>query len=346
MQAQGRPEDVRFGAYLPAYHLPGEPPPSARSIASYAQRAEELGFDSLWAIDHLFVSPPSYRVAFLEPLTVLAAVAGVTNRVMLGTGIVVLPLRDPILTAKALASLDVMSDGRLVFGAGIGWDQRELDACQIDRSTRGQRMDEMLDIIAGLWSQERFSYSGRHFVLRDVELEPRPVQRSRPRIWLAGGSVPEETSSHITKAPGYQPDRSLRRVARFGDGFMSAYRSVPNGDTTWLRRDRERLHQLLTEEGRSSADLTHAMQDHMYLCMDGSQTAIERAVSRFTFKPFAEIAPYYLLGGPEAIVPKLQARIAAGVTEIAINFIDPDPSQLELFARYIRPLLRSETGRP
>ena len=331
------PKQIRFGAYLPTYHLPDEAPPTARFLASYAERAEALGFDSLWVIDHLFVSPPSYRVAFLEPLAALATAVAATRTVALGTGIIVLPLREPVLTAKALASLDALAEGRLIFGAGIGWDQQELDACQIDRATRGNRMDEMLDVIRGLWTEETFSYEGRHFVLRDVRLLPRPVRRPHPPIWLAAGSVPPGTSEHITQRAGYAPDRALRRVARVADGLMSAYRSVPDGDTTWLKRDRALLDQFAREAGRPPEAITHAMQEHMYIVMDGSPAAIESVVGRFTFKSLAEIAPYYLLGTPDDIVPKLQARVDAGIAEIVINFLDPDPRQLELFAKHVRP---------
>lgn len=335
-------QPVRFGAYLPAYHLPGERPPTARFLASYARRAEALGFDSLWVIDHLFVSPPSYRVAFLDPITALTVAAGATERVRLGTGVVVLPLRDPVLTAKALATLDALSEGRLIFGAGVGWDQQEFDACQIDRSSRGRRMDEMLDVIVGLWTQDAFSYDGRHFRLRDVSLVPRPTRR--PPLWLAAGTVPEGTSQHITERQGYRPQRSLRRVAERADALMSAYRSVPDGDTRWLRQDRETLARLAREAGRDPGAIEHTLQDHMYIRMDGSRAAIEEAVRRFTFKPFDEIAPFYLLGTPEEIIPKLQARIDAGLSEIAINFIHPDPEQLDLFARHIWPFLRPAPG--
>lgn len=158
---------VRFGVYLPAYHLPTAVPPTARFLASYAEQAEAVGFDSLWTIDHLFVSPPSYRVAFLDPMSVLAVAAAVTERATLGTGILVLPLRDPVLTAKALATIDVMSGGRLIFGAGVGWGQEEFKACQIQRSTRGPRMDEMLEVIRGLWTEDSYSYSGTYFQLQD-----------------------------------------------------------------------------------------------------------------------------------------------------------------------------------
>lgn len=332
---------IRFGVYLPAYHLPTAASPTARFLSSYAQRAETFGFDSLWAIDHLFVSPPSYRVAFLDPMSVLALAAAATERVKLGTGILILPLRDPVLSAKALASLDVLSAGRLIFGAGVGWAQQEFDACQIKRSTRGRRMDEMLDIIRGLWTEETFSYNGQHFVLRDVRLDPHPIQKPYPPIWIAAGSVPRGTSEHITQQGGYLPERSFRRVARVANSLMTAYRSIPNGDTTWLMRDRTMLQQLAIDEGREPTEIAHSHQDHMYIRMDGSRQAIESTVEQFTFKSFEEVAPYYLLGTPEEIIPKLQKRIEAGIQEIAINFIDPDPKQLELFSQYILPHVKS-----
>lgn len=331
---------VRFGVYLPAYHLPGEPAPDARFLAGYARRAEELGLDSLWVIDHLFDAPPSYRVAFLDPLTVLTVAATATERVRLGTGILVLPLRDPVLTAKALATLDVLSGGRVVFGAGVGWDEREFAACQVDRRTRGRRLDEMLEIIRGLWERPAFSYDGEHFTLRDVRLEPRPVQPHLP-LWLAAGTVPPGTSGHITARPGYAPARALARVARHADALMSAYRSAPDGDTTWLVQDRRALDALLLAAGRRPEAVVHAIQDHACIVPEGTPPEHLRAVvARFTHKPFDEIAPYYLLGTPAEIVPRIRARIAAGIREVAVNFIDPDPAQLERFARDVLPHVR------
>jgi len=329
----------RIGVYLPAYHLPEEAPPDARFLSEYARHAEELGFDSLWVIDHLFVAPPSYRVAYLEPMTVLTIAAVATSRLQVGTGIIVLPLRDPVLTAKALATVDAISGGRVIFGAGVGWDPQEFAACQIERKTRGRRMDEMLDVMTGLWANETFSYSGRHFRLDNVTLLPRPAQPRLP-LWLAGGSVPGGTSQHITAQKGYAPERSLQRVARYGDALMSAYRSVPDGDATWLKQDRAILDRLLVDEGRDPSSLRHTIQDHMYINLSGSEDEIRERVARFTFKPFEEIAPYYLLGTPETIIPKLQGRLDAGIDEIAINFIDPDPNQLDLFTQHIRPHLR------
>lgn len=138
--AQARP---RFGVFLPAWVLPGEAAPSAAFLQDFARRAEDVGFDGVWVFDHLFDAPPSYRVVFMEPLTSLALVVGATRRVTLGTGILVLPLRDPVVTAKAVANLDAVSGGRVVFGVGVGWDEKEFRACQVPKETRGTPMRMM-----------------------------------------------------------------------------------------------------------------------------------------------------------------------------------------------------------
>src|SRR5262249_763331 len=125
------------------------------------------------------------RVVFLEPVTTLALIIPATRRVTIGTGILVLPLRDPVVTAKAFANLDVASEGRLVLGVGVGWDEREFQACQVPKTTRGRRMDEMLSIIKGLWTEDAFSYRGRIFTIPEVQLTPRPLKKPHPPIWVA-----------------------------------------------------------------------------------------------------------------------------------------------------------------
>jgi alkanesulfonate monooxygenase SsuD/methylene tetrahydromethanopterin reductase-like flavin-dependent oxidoreductase (luciferase family) len=121
---------------------------------------------------------------------------------------------------------------------------------------------------------------------------------------------------------------------------MSAYRSVPYLDTSYLRRDRAALEQLASEAGRDPSALVHSIQDHVYISMDGDARKIREVVERTTFRPFEGVEPYMMLGTPDEIVPRLQARYDAGIVEILINFIDPEPEQLELFAEHIAPRIR------
>lgn len=333
-------QGLRFGVYLPAYVFPGEPAPTASFLQDFARRAEEVGFDSLWVIDHLFDAPPSYRVVYMEPLTSLALVAGVTRHIRLGTGILVLPLRDPVLTAKSLANLDVTSEGRLIFGAGVGWDAREFQACQVPKATRGRRMDEMLDIIKGLWTEESFSYQGRYFTLSDVTLIPKPAQQPSPPIWVAGGLVPSGASQHITTAKGYTPDRSFQRVARIADGLMTAYRSSPGLDMSCLTASWERVRIEARALGRDSAALCFAHQDHLYIDPQATPDRLRSVFQRFSHNDYEHTAPIYLMGRPEELVPRIQARIDAVVQELTFNLLAPDPQQLDLFMREIRPHLQ------
>ncbi len=331
---------ARFGVFLPACVFPGQPPPSLASLSDYARRAEEVGFDGLWVLDHLFDAPPSYRVVFMEPITTLALVASATRLMTLGTGILVLPLRDPVVTAKALANLDVAIDGRLVFGAGLGWDEREFEACQVPKRTRGRRMDEMLEIIRGLWTETKFSYRGEIFTIPEISLLPRPVQQPHPPIWIAGGTVPAGTSRHITTAPGYDAQRSLRRAARLGDGLITAYRACPGLDMTELRRSWAIVCDEARAAGRDSNALTFAHQDHFHIDLDPKPDRLRDVLARYTFNRYEDTAPLYLMGHPDDVIPRIQARIDAGVDEILLNPLTPDPRQLELFAAHVRPRLR------
>jgi probable F420-dependent oxidoreductase len=330
----------RFGVFLPAYVLPGAPPPSGHSLTDYARQAEAVGFSSVWVFDHLFDAPPSYRAVFLEPVTTLALVISVTQRVRLGTGILVLPLRDPVVTAKAFANLDLMSDGRLVFGVGVGWDEREFRACQVPKSERGRRMDEALEIIKGLWTEEVFSYRGRIFTVPEVRLVPRPVQRPHPPIWLAGGTVPAGTSRHITSSPGYTYEASIRRAGRLGNGLMTAYRSAPGTDTTELVRTRGLLEAEARAAGRDPTSLTLAHHDHVHIDLDPTTARLREVLGRFSYNRLEDSASIYLMGHPEELIPQFQARIDAGIDELTFNLMTPDPRQLDLFATRIQPHLR------
>jgi probable F420-dependent oxidoreductase len=337
MALAGNP--LRVGVYLPSYVLPGEPAPTAALLQDFARRAEDLGFDSLWVIDHLLEAPPSYRAVYMEPLTSLALVVGATRRVALGTGILVLPLRDPVLTAKALANLDVASGGRLVFGAGVGWDEREFRACQVPKETRGRRMDEMLTIIRGLWTQDVFSHRGSFFSIDEMRLVPRPVQTPHPPIWIAGGLVPSGGSAHITSARGYTPDRSIARAAR-ADGLMTAYRSAPGLDMSCLVASWQRLEAAARAIGRDPATIRFAHQDHLHIDRDATPDRLRAVLARFSHNAYESTASLYLMGHPDALIPRIQARIDAGVRELTFNLLTHDPRQLDLFMRDIRPHLR------
>src|SRR4029450_5608317 len=143
-------ESGRFGVFLPSYIWEGDGPERARGIRNFARTVEDLGFDSLFVTDHLLAAKRFYSVSFLEPLSALAVAAGATERVRLGTSILIMPLRNPVMLAKELATLQFLSDDRMILGAGVGWNEQEYAALSVKKSERGKRTDEMLDIIVPL----------------------------------------------------------------------------------------------------------------------------------------------------------------------------------------------------
>ena len=170
-----------------------------------ARRADERGLDSIWVTDHVIV--PSqvdiiYREHMLDPLAVLPWLAGVTERITLGTSVVILPYRSPIPVAKLLASVDVLSGGRLVVGAAIGWMEGEFDALGVPFKERVSRSEEALALMKALWTEARPDLDTDRHHLHGLQVSPMPLRKPRPPIWIGGMS-----------------EAALRRVARVGDGW-------------------------------------------------------------------------------------------------------------------------------
>ena len=175
---------MKLGVFLPTYLIPGTEREHADQIRRFAVRAEELGFDSLFVTDHLLTAHRFYRVSWLEPITTLAHIAAVTKRVTLGTSILVLPTRHPVVLAKEIASLQHLSGGRYVFGVGVGWYDKEFEAVGGSRTERGRRTDEVLDASMQLLRTRDVSFQGRFYRFDEATVEPLgPV----PPVWVAGG---------------------------------------------------------------------------------------------------------------------------------------------------------------
>ena len=207
---------MKYGAFLP--HLgPLAQRDALTRIKTTAQTAEALGFDSVWVADHIITPrqiasrypyshngsfPLDPRAPLLEPLSVLSFVAACTQTIRLGTAVLVLPYRNAIVTAKTLATLDVLSAGRLICGVGVGWMEEEFEILNTPFSERGPLSEESIAVLKELWTNENPSFSGRFHQFDDVGCEPRPVQKPHPPIWIGGHTGP-----------------ALRRVVQYGDGW-------------------------------------------------------------------------------------------------------------------------------
>jgi probable F420-dependent oxidoreductase len=179
--------------------------PDARALVEYGVKMEQMGFDSLWVWDHILLGvEPSFPI--IDSLTLLTAIAARTKKIKLATGILVLPLRNPVVLAKQLSSMDQLSEGRLLMAMAAGWYRREFDAVGVPFEQRGKIMDENLDILYRFWTEDMVKGEFTYHKIPAGVMYPKPAQRPRPPI-LIGGYV----------------DRVLKRAAVSGDGWLTYF---------------------------------------------------------------------------------------------------------------------------
>lgn len=236
---------MRVGVSLPNVGLDH----GKEMVLPVAEAADRLGFDSVWAAHH--VTLPYEReskypyghsgtevamspgMQWLDPLVTLSMVAAVTDRVRLGTSVLVLPYRNPVNLAAEAAALDVLSDGRFVLGVGAGWMREEFEALGIDAAERGARTDEHIEVLRALWTQDPASFSGRFTGFDGIVLATTPRTEGGPPIWVGGNT-----------------DVALRRAVRLGDGWHG-FEVYPED----MPDVRERLARAAGEAGRDPGDL-------------------------------------------------------------------------------------------
>ena len=199
---------TKLGAIFPQTEIGND----IGAIREYAQATESLGFDFLLAFDHVLganaethtdlTGPYRHYDAFHEPFVLFGYLAAVTSRVELATGIIILPQRQTALVAKQAAAVDVLSEGRLRLGIGVGWNHVEYEALGENWGNRGARSEEQIDVMRQLWTNELITYEGRWHKITDAGILPLPVQRPIP-VWLGGAA-----------------DRTIRRIVSIGDGWI------------------------------------------------------------------------------------------------------------------------------
>jgi probable F420-dependent oxidoreductase len=298
---------------------PGEVP-AVEGIYAYAGRAEELGFESLWAWDHVLLGvEPAFPI--LDSITILAAVAARTGRIKLGTGVLVLPLRNPVTAAKALGSLDVISGGRLILGVAAGWYAREFDAVGAPFKARGRQFERNLEILTRLWTQERVTLRVDEFNLREAVMVPRPAQRPRPPI-LIGGYV----------------DAVLRRVATHGDGWLTYFYTPESFTRGW-----EKIQTFAREAGRDPAGLTATNQLAIYVGESRAQTTADMRrwlSTEWDVAAWSESTIEHAIhGSARDCVEQLRAHVRTGVDRIILIPYRYRGDQVERIAREVLPAL-------
>lgn len=288
---------MKLGVTLPSYATDGYRFPHGR-IEQYARRAEEHGFAGVWITEHL-IRPPAYKFSRLDPLTTLSTVAGATDTIPVGTGVLLLPLRNPVLVAKRAATLQHLSGERLTLGVGLGWAEKEFDAVGVPYEERGRRFTEALDLLTRLLREDEVTFDGEFYSVEDVRIEP---ELSRPpRVLVGGGGVERDGERFV---PGVVKER----ITRFGDGWIGATRSpdvlgddwneiadhleeqgrdpekmdklaltwthaVPNADTRVAEREQRRVYGDIVSEHRG---LDFAMQHNLSGSVDDIRSQLQQ----------------------------------------------------------------------
>lgn len=327
---------LKVGTWLPNFAFADDGIDHAARLRHWILRAEELGLDSIWVTDHLLRARNMYARTWLEPLTTLAFAAALTKKVLLGPGVLLLPLRNPVLLAKEIASIQKLSNGRFVLGAGTGWFENEFEAVGTKKSERGRRTDEVLEIVRRLTAGETLTYEGKYFHLKEVNVEPSPVKIP---VWVGGGSQAAHPAS--MEKPQLDP-KVARRIAN-ADGWFSR----PASTADQIADDWRLLQPYLQAAGKDSRNFPFAHGQWVHLTEeDRHARAVEiqhaAAVKILgTSRPRELLEMEYLFGTIDEITANLQQRIQAGVDHLILHPYTDDPAQLELWASELLPRLKA-----
>jgi len=288
------------------------------TFLTIAKEAERLGYDSVWVSDHL-ISPVG-RFYGLEAWTVLSALASATHKIRLGTYVLCNQFRHPSLLAKMASTLDNITEGRLEFGIGAGWFKKEHVAFGFKwrkHSTRIERLRESIEIIKKLWTEKCVSYDGKYFQLKDARLEPKPVQKPHPPIWVGGNS------------------EAVRKVvAELGDGWIPVL-PTPKQLVSGISQIREtRKH-----AGRDPRGLQVAYGGSGCTVIAENRESVEKMAEplvRSMGKPVEQLS--CIIGTSEQCIQKIEQYRKAGAQEIVAGFYDfPSLKGLRLYAKSVIP---------
>jgi probable F420-dependent oxidoreductase len=301
---------MRFGIALP--QLFSQPRVDLAALRTFVGRVEALGYDSVWSQEQILGAAGS-----LEPLTLLAYAAALTQRVRLGVAVLVTPFRNPVQLAKSVATVDQLSGGRLVVGVGLGGRLQLYPAFGIPPERRVRRFTEGLEVMKRLWREDRVTFKGEFWQLDNAAMAPKPVQRPHPPIWFGAR----------------HPD-AIRRAVALGDGFMGAGSS----STIDFTQHVVHLRACLAEAGRDPASF--AVAKRVYLAVDPDRSrALERLRAWFGwYYGNAGMADQVaIVGSVEECVAGLREVRAAGAELILLNFVADELGNAERAMREIIP---------
>ena len=295
--------------------------PDIKALVEYGVKMEEMGFDSIWAWDHILLGvEPCFPV--VESLTLLTAIAARTRKIKLSTGILVLPLRNPVVLAKQLQSMDELSDGRLLMAMAAGWYKREFDAVGVNFHERGKIMDENLDLLKRFWTEHMVKGEWPHHKIPAGVMYPKPVQKPRPPI-LIGGYV----------------DVVLKRAAVAGDGWLTYFYKPEDFAKSWAK-----VRNFAKEAGKDPDTLMNGAQ--LPIMIGPSRAAVEAPMMEWLQKEWDYAAwsdstkESAIMGTVDECVAQLKAHLAVGVQKLIFVPYKYEMDQIRIIAEQIIPRLR------
>jgi probable F420-dependent oxidoreductase len=283
------------------------------NVVNFAKKCEAMGLHTMWTID---------RIAYdnLEPLTILAAAAGSTQKIRIGTSVLLPGLRHPALLAKTIATLDFISNGRLTVGVGFGSRENDFTAVEVPYEGRGSRAVECVQLMKRLWAEENVTHKGRFFNVKNLTIGPRPIQKPIPIF--TGGSA----------------EVSLKRAGSWANGFICGSSAIPEFPTTW-----EKIAQYARAAGRNPNEIEKAGLTFMAI-NDDTAKAVETVnsyVMRYYGRLRGDVASTSLVGSPAAVAERIEAFLSRGLDTLIIGLADPALKQLDLFGEKVLPLVKA-----
>ena len=283
-------------------------------IRRFLERAEALGFESAWVVEQVLGTLPC-----LEPVELLSWAAALTSRIRLGTAVLLTPLRSPVHLAKSLATLDQLSGGRLDVGIGLGGNPKIYAAFGISAARRVARFNEGLRLMQALWTEPRVTFAGEFWQLENAALEPKPLQRPHPPLWVGA----------------HHPD-AFRRSVAWAKGFMGA----GSATTATFAKEVALLRKLLTETGRDPGSIE--IGKRVYVGVDRDRDRAGRRMAEYFggFYGRAELAAEVSVwGSVDQVVAGLREVTAAGAELVMLNPVFDEVEQLEVLAAEVVPRL-------
>ena len=305
-----------YGAHLPVIDF-GFRKFSLEWLSAYVRTARDLGFKAVLANDHLIYSLP-----WLDAPTALATILSDSGTMAVG-GVILAIVRGPVPMAKALAAIDILSNGKLFVGFAPGSSARDYEIVSINYDERWKRFDEVIQVLRSVWSGDSVGFTGRFYSTARIDLEPKPLQKPSPPIWIGS----------------WGSDAGLRRVARLGDGWSaSAYNTMPDQFAAALSKPRDQLKLF----GKDPASFPNALATmFMYITKDNSETerVLSETLTGLLSRPVDQLREWLLVGAPEVCAEKSRVYKTAGVQRVFIWPIKDEIEQLRIFKQKVVPLV-------